>query len=63
MHVLNCRSVSESCPKTGDFISLTTSYPNPLRSLSDKISKADLECGKNCRIEPCPIVERHNSIY
>lgn len=63
MHVLNCRGVSNTCPKTGERVSLMTSYPDPSRSLNDKISKADLECGKDCSIEPCPIVEGHNSIY
>lgn len=61
--MLNCRGVTGVCPKTGEHISLTTDYPDSSKSLNDKISKADLECGKDCSIEPCPIIEKHNSIY
>lgn len=57
------RGVTGTCPKTGEHVSLTSNYPDPSRSLNDKISKADLECGKDCRIEPCPIIEKHNSIH
>lgn len=63
MHVLNNRVVSDICPKTGRRVSLLTDYPDPSRSLNDKISKSDLECGKECSVEPCPIIEGHNSIY
>ncbi len=61
--MLSCRGVTGTCPKTGEHVSLIINYPDPSRSLNDKISKADLECGKDCRIEPCPIIEKHNSIY
>lgn len=63
MNILNSRGISGVCPKTGMRVSLITNYPDPSQSSSDKISKVDLECGKECNIEPCPIIERHNSIY
>ncbi len=63
MHMLNKRCISDTCPKTGNRISLLTDYPDPKRSLNDKISKSDLECGVYCNYEPCPIVEEHNSLY
>ena len=63
MDLLSNRHISRACPKTGRQVNLFTEYPDPWGSLDDKISKADLECGKDCNFEPCPIVEQHNSIY
>lgn len=61
--MLSSRSLSGICPKTGELVQLTTNYPDPKESQNDKISKLDLECGKNCNFEPCPLIEKHNSIY
>lgn len=47
------------CPKTGNVIEITTNYS---ASSNDKMSKLDIECGKDCVYEPCPIIEQHNSI-
>ena len=63
MHTLNFRNIEDTCPKTGNTVTLCTNYPDPLKSLNDKISKSDLECGKDCSFEPCPIIVEHNSIY
>jgi hypothetical protein len=51
------------CPITGNVVALLTDYPDPAKSLDDKITKANLECGITCEYEPCPLVEQHNSIY
>ncbi len=48
------------CPKTGNVVELTTDSPIPA---DDKMFKSDLECGKDCEYEPCPIIEHHNSIH
>lgn len=63
MHMLNSRGVFGTCPKTGKQVSFITDYPDPAKSLNDKISKSQLACGKDCGFEPCPIVESYNSIY
>ena len=61
--MLNSRTLIATCPKTGEIKSFCSEYPEPNSSLNDKISKKDLPCGENCKYEPCPIVEKHNSIY
>lgn len=61
--MLNYRGLSATCPKTGELLIFTSEYPDPALSINDKISKEDLICGKDCDYEPCPLVERHNSIY
>ncbi len=47
------------CPKTGTVVEITTDFST---SSNDKMLKSDIECGKNCDYEPCPIIEQHNSI-
>ena len=61
--MLNARGSIGICPVTGNVITLLTNYPDPEKSLDDKITKANLDCGSMCEYEPCPFVERHNSIY
>jgi hypothetical protein len=61
--MLNNRNVFAVCPKKGEQVCLVTDYPDPKKSLNDRINKMDLECGHDCDFEPCPIVESHNAIY
>lgn len=61
--MLSVRGIIRTCPKTGKTVSLTTEYSNPQQSLNDTITKSDLDCGKECDFDPCPIVEEHNVIY
>lgn len=61
--MLNCRTIVSVCPKTKKQVSLTTEYPDIQKSLNDRMTKSNLDCGKECDIEPCPIVEEHNIIY
>ena len=63
MDLLSHRHVEHACPKTGKQVVLSTDYPDPWKSVDDKISKSDLECGIGCAFEPCPVVEEHTSIY
>ncbi len=61
--MLSARGSMKICPITGNVVALLTDYPDPAKSLDDKITKANLECGVTCEYEPYPLVEQHNSIY
>lgn len=57
----NSKGITFTCPKTGEVKILTTDNPSP-EVATIPATKADLPCGRDCNIEPCPGIERHNLI-